>query len=542
VALKFKVFDLPIAIGVDFLLMAVVLGVLWRPVEELPAWVAVLTGSVLVHELGHAALFDYFGVKPSIRLYSGGGMTMGIRLPTRQSIVVSAAGPGMGLIIGGIAALAAISSPRLWANPIMQDVIWANLGLSLLNLLPFRGTDGGSILNELTELLLGRPAATTGRVVALVVLAATCLGLIRMGQYDLAVIVVWFAISTTIGLGGLTGLSAGKKNQVPGQLLVDGLYEEGFKAACVEMAKKPAEIGPILDGADALRLMTRYADSITGYIEAIKMDPDEPRALRGRASALRSLGLTGAADDVLGALLSLPIGKAANAQVIGLGEAGRYKEARDLAVRAIPQAANPAMARVLHVLASAYNRTLGRDDEALRVTDELIAGEPGEATFHEQRALILCDLGRFQEARSSARRALAGRPKHPELMETAGIVERMAGNPEAARSLLVDAAVARPNNPIGRAELAVCQVQLGRLHEARTALATLPPFAGPNPFVLYAKAALASAEGADDTALGLLAEAGRARPHLGLRAGVDPVFGKLLADPARRAWLAGVPA
>ena len=538
-ALKFKIFDLPVAIGVDFVIMAVVLGVLWRTPEELPVWVAVLIGSVLIHELGHAALFDFFGVKPSIRLHSGGGETMGLRLPTRQSIIVSAAGPGMGLIIGGIAALAAMSSPKLGANPIVEDVIWANLGLSVLNLLPFPGVDGGSILNELMTILLGRPAAFVGRAVALVVLAASCLGLVAMRQYVLAGVVFWMAVSTTTRHGSGSGLSRGADAHVAGQLLAQGLYDEAFRAACVRMAKSPAEIGPILDGADALRLMTRYDDSVTGYNEALKIDLYEPRALRGRASSLRRLGRSGAADDVLGALLSLPMEKAASAQVVGLGEAGRYREAHDLAVRAIPCAPNPAIARALRLLASNYNHTLGRDDEALRVADELIAGEPGEAAFHEMRAVILCDLGRFQEARSSARRALAGRPKHPELMETAGAVERMAGNAEAARTLLVDAAVARPNDPVARAELALCQVQLGRLDVAKTALATLPPFAGQDPFVMYAKAALACADGAHDAALALLTEARRSRPHLGRRAGVDPIFSALLADTARRASIAG---
>ena len=74
-ALRFKLLDVPIAIGIDFIVIMLVLGALWRTPEELPAWMAVVTGSVLLHELGHAAVFDYFGVKPSIVLHGGGGLT-----------------------------------------------------------------------------------------------------------------------------------------------------------------------------------------------------------------------------------------------------------------------------------------------------------------------------------------------------------------------------------------------------------------------------------------------------------------------------------
>jgi hypothetical protein len=49
---------------------------------------------------------------------------------------------------------------------------------------------------------------------------------------------------------------------------------------------------------------------------------------------------------------------------------------------------------------------------------------------------------------------------------------------------------------------------------------------------------VAAASGADDAAIGFLRYAQRLRPELGVRAGVDPLFRILLADPARRATLA----
>ena len=181
-----------------------------------------------------------------------------------------------------------------------------------------------------------------------------------------------------------------------------------------------------------------------------------------------------------------------------------------------------------------FEFVLGREEEALRHAEELIRDMPGRADLHEQRALILCDMGRFDEARIAAGRALAGAPKHPEFLDTMGIVERMAGNPGAALPRLVDSAVARPSYPRARAELAVCQVQLGRVGEATAALETLPRYALRDPFVTYAQAALAIARGADDDAIVFLREAGRVRPELGIRAGVDPLFRAILGDNARR--------
>jgi Flp pilus assembly protein TadD len=196
------------------------------------------------------------------------------------------------------------------------------------------------------------------------------------------------------------------------------------------------------------------------------------------------------------------------------------------------------MMRALKSFVAIFEWALGRETDALVHIEELIREMPDRADLHQQRVLILIDMGRFDEARHEMRQALALKPQHPEYHETFGIVERMAGNPGAALQPLTFSATARSGDPRARAELVACQAQLGLVGDARAALETLPGYALHDPFVAYARATLAVTDGSDDQAVAFLAEAQAQRPHLGLRAGVDPMFRVLLSDPGRRAALA----
>jgi tetratricopeptide (TPR) repeat protein/Zn-dependent protease len=532
VALKFKLLDVPVAIGVDFVAVMALLGLLLRTPEQLPAWLIVATLSVLLHEVGHAAMFDFYGIPPSIRLYGGGGMTTGLRLPSRQHILVVAAGPAVGLAIGGMVGLAVLAAPRLATDPVIQDLLWFNLGLSSLNLLPLPGVDGAAVLDEVVTLVLGRPAEVAARVVGVVLLGAIVIGLALVGQVAPALFVAWVAASGTIRIGGASGFNGGTKKAGPSaQLLRKGLAQEAFNAACVEMADRPADPDPVLVAATALLILTRYGDAETGFNEMLRRDPTNAPALAGRAETRRRQGRMSSAEADLQTLLGLQNPEAIAAQAAALYQAGRLDEGCRLTMAALPKAQNVVVARMLEARLASFEMTLGRELEALGHADALVRAEPGRPDLHELRALILCCLGRLDEANAAATKALAGATKHPEFLETLGIVERLSGNPTAAMPRLVDAAVARPNLPRGRAELALCQVQLGRVPEAKAALASLPEYAAGDPFVVYARAAAALADGGIDTATALLREVQRLRPDLGLRAGVDPLFRGLAAAP-----------
>jgi len=91
----------------------------------------------------------------------------------------------------------------------------------------------------------------------------------------------------------------------------------------------------------------------------------------------------------------------------------------------------------------------------------------------------------------------------------------------------------------GRGALSPGDVDRLAAQQRRTALPVPVRASLRDPFVAYARAALAVAARANDQVIDLLSEAGRWRPELAVRAGADPLFRTLLADPARRAALAG---
>lgn len=543
-ALKFKLLDVPVAIGGDFLLIMLLLGALWRAPEQLPAWMVIVTGSVLLHEFGHAIMFDFFGFNPMIRLYGGGGVTMAMTTPSRglspwRHIVVAAAGPVTGLILGGAVGLAVLASPKIGSSDIVEDLLWVSLGWSVINLLPFPGTDGGSIVTELTTIVMGRPAAAVGRVIGLIAVGAVFVALLAVGLYDWAFILGFFAVFNFARMGFRLGGSQARGPATSAMALMQaGRYQEAFNAARLAMTDSPADPGPIILASDALRLMGRYKDSEWGYDKVLSADPTNARALRSRANTLRHLGRTADADADLRTLLSLPRDGAVVSQAVGLYDADRHEEGYNLVLAALPNATNSVIARILQTFVAMFEYSTGREDAALAQIDELLRATPDDPGMREQRALILIDLGRFPEAIADARRALASTPQHPSYLETFGIAVRMSGDAATALQSLNFSTGVRPSDPRARAELALCHVQLRQMGETRAALETLPQHANADPFVIYAWAAVAAATESGDKAIKYLSEAARLRPELGVRASVDPLFRTLLSDPARRAALA----
>jgi len=552
-AIKFKLMDVPIVIGFDFLFIMLILGALWRAPEQLPIWLVIVTGSVLVHELGHAVMFDMFWLKPTVRLYGGGGMTMAMTDPQhpltpRQSVVIAAAGPATGLILGGIMGLAVLAAPRIGSSEAVQDFMWVCLGWSVINLLPLPGVDGGSIVTDLTQMVLGRPAEAVGRVVGFVIVAAAVVAFIGIGLYSAAFIIGFFVVINIGRIGFGSGLRVGKRvlpmggpPNSPAELMVEGRYQEAFNAARLQMADRPGDLGPIVAASDALRLMSRYADAEVGYNRVLVVDPERDRALRGRALTRRTLGRDTDAEADLRALLSLPLAGAVVSQASVLYGFERHDQGYRLIQAVLPGINDPMVARILTSFLPMFEYGLGQPDRALGHLDDVLRFIPNDAGLHELRALILIDLGRFPEAIAEVRGSLSSKPRHPSYLETLGIAVRMSGDAMGAHQPLALSTEVRPSDPRARSELVLCLTQIGRVGEARAAVETLPGYAVREPWVAYARAALAAAGGTPEEAVALLVEAKRIRPELGVRATVDPLFRELLADPARRSAFA-VPA
>jgi tetratricopeptide (TPR) repeat protein/Zn-dependent protease len=522
VALKFRILGVPVAIGADFIVVMVVLGSLLRPPELLPEWLIVVTGSVLLHELAHAAVFNWCGMRSSIRLHGGGGVTTGLRLPPRRMALVAAAGPVMGLLIGGIVGAAVLARPSLSDLAVVQDLLWINLGWSLINLMPFPGLDGGTILGELTTLVMGRPAERATRIVGLAFAAAVFIALVAVGLYDWASVIAFVGLFTTVRMGFLSDVLVGKRQDSAVNLLIEGRYDEAFALARSQMAANPDDFGAVVVASDALRLMTRYADALWGYDLVLSRIPGAPHALRGRICTLL-LGRRPEAEADLARLMALPHAEHAVTQASALYQANRYADGYSL-LRDALAVAGAAQRQHFESMTAVFEYALGMSDQALRRTDAALAEAPGNAALHELRALILVNLGRFDEARASARHALAGAPRHPEFHQTMGLVERISGNAPAALDHLTGTAVACPYGSRPRSELAACFVALGRIPEASAALDALPAYDAGDPFVLYARATVAAAAGKSDEAAAFVAAATAIRPELGIRAGLDPLL------------------
>jgi Zn-dependent protease len=131
------------------------------PTASMAIWVVLVFVGVLLHEMGHALMGRRFGLDPYVTLNGWGGLThwLGGRLLTPgQSVMVSFAGPAVGLALGGGVWAWYIFAPIV-LPPIVQaavvDFIWVNFGWAVFNLLPIFPLDGGQISKALFEKFLG---------------------------------------------------------------------------------------------------------------------------------------------------------------------------------------------------------------------------------------------------------------------------------------------------------------------------------------------------------------------------------------------------
>jgi len=144
-----------------FFLTSFLLGLRNRSVPTLLVWVAVVFSAILLHELGHALAARFYGQSPQISLHAMGGTTSWAwvdELKWSQRIVISAAGPGIGFVAGGLlylgSLLAPLNEPYL-LRVAQYDFFWITLAWGLFNLLPLLPFDGGQILGETLERRLG---------------------------------------------------------------------------------------------------------------------------------------------------------------------------------------------------------------------------------------------------------------------------------------------------------------------------------------------------------------------------------------------------
>jgi len=189
----FSVFGVPVRVHAVFWLSAVLLGLMVHrgagEVWAVGAWVVVMFFAILLHELGHAIAGRSFGLVPEVHLVAMGGLTSfpgGRRLSHGRSIVVSFAGPAVGIVVGGIALAVMMFAQRLPepARVVLGDVVFTNLGWALFNLVPIVGLDGGNMMAAAFDRFFGARGVRAARVVSILVAGAII-------AYGVAVREIW---------------------------------------------------------------------------------------------------------------------------------------------------------------------------------------------------------------------------------------------------------------------------------------------------------------------------------------------------------------
>jgi len=183
-----RIFGVELRIDVSFLLLLLFVAVReqmahagvnpWRGT----ALVAIIFGSVVLHEVGHILTGKHFGISPrAIVLLPVGGVTIfdevkpAFSSDWRREVRIAAAGPAVNFAIAACAAVllrVAIPQDRLWADPnvsssdLLHSFIWTNLWLGLFNILPAYPLDGGRVLRAIFSRRMD-PVSATRRAISL---------------------------------------------------------------------------------------------------------------------------------------------------------------------------------------------------------------------------------------------------------------------------------------------------------------------------------------------------------------------------------------
>jgi len=121
-------------------------GTIWGLVFAVMAFI-----SIILHELGHAITIRRLGYGESeIILHGLGGLTQWRGNANRRDrILISLAGPGVNLVLGGISWLIVHFTgmpTEFLAHTVIQTWLWVNLGWAVFNLLPIWPMDGGHVM------------------------------------------------------------------------------------------------------------------------------------------------------------------------------------------------------------------------------------------------------------------------------------------------------------------------------------------------------------------------------------------------------------
>jgi Zn-dependent protease len=157
-------------------------------------WIGIAFASILLHELGHALTARAFGSPTSILIYGFGGLTSHQRMSVKRDLLVTLAGPGAGLLAGGVLLLVADAAGTVHgaAHVALVYALWINIGWSVINLLPVLPLDGGNAMRAIVHLVTGRDREQLVRQTSIAVAVIGGIVAIRFGLLFTALLAVFF--------------------------------------------------------------------------------------------------------------------------------------------------------------------------------------------------------------------------------------------------------------------------------------------------------------------------------------------------------------
>lgn len=229
-------FVMPILLGRGLITGGINTGVGWLLL------IAIFFVSILVHELGHALAFRYYGIHSRIVLYWFGGLAIpdaGGNVWTRprshslspgQQIVVSLAGPVFGLLLAAVLCLVVyLVQGHIIINdmnfiplpqPVFDGTVFAgidavfmifwsgiilNIVLNLFNLVPIYPLDGGQVARQ----MMIQMDPYNGLKNSIILSIATCIGFVllslNMKSTFMAIFFAWMAWTNYQSLQGFGG-------------------------------------------------------------------------------------------------------------------------------------------------------------------------------------------------------------------------------------------------------------------------------------------------------------------------------------------------
>ena len=196
--LAFSIAGIPIRIHPWFFLTAVALGAgTGSNAATIALWIGIVLFSVLLHEMGHALTGKAFGLKPQIDLHGMGGTTSwseASKLGSGKRVLVSLAGPMMGIILGVVLLVAPFKPQHPLAQQVVQDLLWVNLGWGVFNLIPMLPLDGGNVMAAILSGLAGPKGTRAARIISIAVAAALLALALKWQQLWIGFLAALFAV------------------------------------------------------------------------------------------------------------------------------------------------------------------------------------------------------------------------------------------------------------------------------------------------------------------------------------------------------------